>query len=82
MGRAGAILQSQLVLGRFGSGTCHHPRCVFAVGAGFMGSSFPFWLCRAALLWHLEQLAPHSSWEASKSHMQVKWSWIYRQSLN
>lgn len=41
MGRAGAALQAQLVLGRFGSGTCHHPRCVFAVGAGFMGSSLP-----------------------------------------
>lgn len=28
------------------SGTCHHPRCVFAVGAGFMGSSPPLLLGR------------------------------------
>lgn len=41
MGRAGAALQAWLVLGRFGSGTCHHPRCVFAVRAGFMGFSLP-----------------------------------------
>lgn len=28
------------------SGTCHHPNCVFAVGAGFMGSSPPLLLGR------------------------------------
>lgn len=32
------------------------------LGPGSRALPFPFWLCRAALLWHLELLAPHS-WE-------------------
>lgn len=83
MGRAGAAPQAQLLLGRFGSGTCHHPRCVFAVGAGFMGSS-------PSGSAGLEQ-GPAVALGAAgtkvflgrfKIHMKVKLSWICSQSLN
>lgn len=45
LGRAGAA-PGPAHTGEVCSGTCHHPRCVFAAGARFMGSSPPLLLGR------------------------------------